>query len=206
MSDSLWPYEPYPTRLLCPWDFPGKNIAMVAISFTKGSSQPQGSNPRLLYWQVDSLPQSHQGKVNEWSDLILGHSVMSNSCNPMACSPPGSSVHGILQARILEWVSIPFSRGSSWPRDWSWVSHIAGRFFTIWVPREAQISRGVCRYSALLSWELSTESLFNCLRASSRSGLCSQASAAPPLEPCNPAFLQKPHILSCPSPRLLLVH
>ena len=38
-------------------------------------------------------------------------------CTPMDCSPPGSSVHGILQARILEWVSIPFSRGSSWPRD-----------------------------------------------------------------------------------------
>ena len=44
-----------------------------------------------------------------------------------------SSVHGILQARILEWVAIPFSRGSSWPRDWTRVSCIAGRFFTIWV-------------------------------------------------------------------------
>ena len=51
-------------------------------------------------------------------------------CDPMDCSPPGSSVHGILQARILEWVAIPFSRGSSWTRDWTWVSFIAGRFFT----------------------------------------------------------------------------
>jgi len=50
----------------------------------------------------------------------------------MDCSPPGSSVHGILQARILEWVAISFSRRSSWPRDRIWVSHIAGRFFTIW--------------------------------------------------------------------------
>ena len=48
----------------------------------------------------------------------------------MACSPPGSSVHGILQARIREWVAVPFSRGSSWPRNWSQVSCIAGRFFT----------------------------------------------------------------------------
>ena len=48
-----------------------------------------------------------------------------NLCNPMACSPPGSSVHGILQARIQEWVAIPFSRGSSW-------ICIVGRFFTIW--------------------------------------------------------------------------
>ena len=52
-------------------------------------------------------------------------------CDPMDCSLPGSSVHGILQARILEWVAIPFSRGSSWPRDWTQVSCIAGRFFTI---------------------------------------------------------------------------
>ena len=50
----------------------------------------------------------------------------------MDCSLPGSSVHGILQARILEWVAIPFSTGSSWPRDWTWVSCIAGRFFTVW--------------------------------------------------------------------------
>ena len=52
--------------------------------------------------------------------------------NPMDCNLPGSSVHGILQARILEWVTIPFSRGSYWPRDQTWVSCIAGRFFTIW--------------------------------------------------------------------------
>jgi len=46
-----------------------------------------------------------------------------------SCSPPGSSVHGILQARKLEWVAMPFSRGSSGPRDLTQVSHIAGRFF-----------------------------------------------------------------------------
>ena len=48
-----------------------------------------------------------------------------------------SSDHGILQARILEWVAIPFSRGSSWHRDQTWVFCIAGRFFTIWATREA---------------------------------------------------------------------
>ena len=53
------------------------------------------------------------------------------------CTSPGSSVHGILQARILEWVAIPFSRGSSWLRDQTWVSLVAGRFFTIWATREA---------------------------------------------------------------------
>ena len=58
-------------------------------------------------------------------------------CNPLDCSPPGSSVYGILQARILEWVAISFSRGSSQPRDRTQVSCIASRFFTVWAIREA---------------------------------------------------------------------
>ena len=53
-------------------------------------------------------------------------------CDPRDYSPPGSSVHGICQARILEWVAISFSRGSSQPRDWTQVSCVAGRLFTIW--------------------------------------------------------------------------
>ena len=53
-------------------------------------------------------------------------------CDRTVCSPPGSSVHGISQARVLEWVAIPFSRRSSPPRDQTQVSCIAGRFFTIW--------------------------------------------------------------------------
>ena len=52
-------------------------------------------------------------------------------CDPMDYSPPDSSVHGISQARILEWVAIPFCKGSSQPREQTWVSCIAGRFFTI---------------------------------------------------------------------------
>ena len=57
-------------------------------------------------------------------------------CNPMDCSLQGSSVHWIFQARVLEWVSISFSRGSSWPRDQNQVSCIAGRHFTIWATWE----------------------------------------------------------------------
>ena len=57
-------------------------------------------------------------------------------CDPMDCSPPGSSVRGIFQARVLEWVSISFSRGSSWPRDWTLISRIVGRRFTVWTTRE----------------------------------------------------------------------
>ena len=58
-------------------------------------------------------------------------------CDPMDCSLLGSSLHGILQARVLEWVAISFSRGSSRPRDWTWVSWIAGRHFNLWATREA---------------------------------------------------------------------
>ena len=59
----------------------------------------------------------------------------------MVCSPLGSLVHGILQARILEWVAIPFSRGSSQPRDQTEVPCTEGWFFTIWATREAHIGR-----------------------------------------------------------------
>ena len=62
---------------------------------------------------------------------------MSGSLQLMDCSPLGSSIHEILQARILEWIAIPFSRGSSQLRDQTQVSFIAGRFFTIWATREA---------------------------------------------------------------------
>ena len=53
-------------------------------------------------------------------------------CDPMDCSPPNSSIHGILQARIPEWVSTSFSRGTFQPRNWTQVSHTAGRCFTNW--------------------------------------------------------------------------
>ena len=68
-------------------------------------------------------------------------------CNPMDCSSPGPSVHGILQARMLEWVAIPFSRGSSWPRDRTWVFCIAGRFLTVWAHMYMYVYRhALCIY------------------------------------------------------------
>ena len=71
-------------------------------------------------------------------------SEVAQSCptlfDPVDCSPPDSSVHGTLQARILEWVAISFSRGSSQPRDWTRVSRIAGRRFNHWATREAHPS------------------------------------------------------------------
>ena len=73
-----------------------------------------------------------------WLVLCLVTQSCLTLCDPMDCSPPGSSVHGILQARILEWVAMPSSGESSQPRDQTQVSRIAGRCFTLWATREAQ--------------------------------------------------------------------
>ena len=66
-----------------------------------------------------------------------------DSWDSMDCSLPGSSVFGIHQARILEWVAISFSRGSSWLRDWTWVSYFSGRFFTNWAMKEDPLLLGI---------------------------------------------------------------
>ena len=63
---------------------------------------------------------------------VLSHSVLSNCLQPHRLESARLLCPGILQARILEWVAVPFSRGSSWPRDWTLVSWISGGFYTIW--------------------------------------------------------------------------
>ena len=65
-------------------------------------------------------------------------------CNPMDCSPPGSSVHGVLQERTLEWVAMPSSRVFSQPRDRTQISCTAGGFFTVWAPGKPP---SICRDS-----------------------------------------------------------
>ena len=116
-----------------------------------GIFQTQGSNMDLrqfLELQVDYLPLSHQGSP-------INHMTV---CNTVDCT-----VHGILQARILEWVAFPFSRGSSQPRDRIQVSYIAGRFFTSWATREAQLIRytrlnnkekEMATHSNILAWRI----------------------------------------------------
>ena len=80
----------------------------------------------------------HQlNRHEKWNQVKAAQSCPT-LCDPMDYSPPGSSVHGILQAKTLEWVAIAFSRGSSQPRYWTQVPWIAGQFFTIWAIREAQ--------------------------------------------------------------------
>ena len=74
---------------------------------------------------METLPTSHKGAISEVSQSCP------TLCDPMDCNLPGSSVHGIFQERVLEWVAISFSGGSSQPRDQTQVSHIVGRRFAI---------------------------------------------------------------------------
>ena len=75
-------------------------------------------------------------KLSKTSLIRFSLVKVAQSC-PTLCDLMDYTVHGILQARILDWVAFAFSRGSSQPRDWAQVSHIAGRFFTSWATREA---------------------------------------------------------------------
>ena len=83
---------------------------------------------------------------------------VTQSC-PTLWDPMDCTAHAILQARILEWVAHPFSRGSSQPRDRTWVSCIAGRCFTLWATREAQELEGSL---TLLQWIFLTQELNWC--------------------------------------------
>ena len=107
-------------RLLCPWNFPGKNTGVGCHFPLQEIFLTQGLNPhllRFLHWQEDSLP------------LALPEVQVAQSCLTL-CDPMDYTVRRILHARILEWVAFPFSRGSSQKRDQTQVSHIAGLFFT----------------------------------------------------------------------------
>ena len=94
-----------------------------------------GRKGNVVYLDCDGIFTREQGPLTTetggWKVKVLVASSSLNLCDPMGCSLPGSSVHGILQARILQGVVIPFPRGSSWPRNWTQVFCIVGRFFTI---------------------------------------------------------------------------
>ena len=96
-------------------------LEWVAISFSRGSSWPR--NRTWVSCIAGPLPTEPQGKLKV---------KVTQSC-PTLSDPMDYTVHRILQARTLEWVAFPFSRGSSQPRDWTQVSHVAGGFFTSWV-------------------------------------------------------------------------
>ena len=134
---------------------PGKNIWMECHAILQGIFPNQGLNPqllRLLYWWAGSLPLVPPGKpvlfyssmvihcfyhmVNLFLEWVSEWVKVTQACLTL-CNPMDYIIHGILQARILEWVTFLFSSGSSPPRNRTRVSCIAGRFFTNWAMREA---------------------------------------------------------------------
>jgi len=106
---------------------------IILISFFQFSKEPEVNVNSLI---LLTLLMGIYNGVCVYVCMLVAQSCLT-LCNPMDCSVPDSSIHGILQARILKWVTIHFSRGSSQPRDWTQLSLIAGRFFTVWATREA---------------------------------------------------------------------
>ena len=111
-------------------DFSGKNVEWVAIPFSGASSQPRDRTQASRASSNAGWPLRcwAKGKPNIWYKSEVKVTV-TQLCLTI-CEPMAYTVHGILQARTLEWVAVPFSRGSSQPRDRTQVSCIAGGFFT----------------------------------------------------------------------------
>ena len=126
-----------PARVLRPRDLPGKNTGVGCHFLLQGIFPNQGPNLHLLHWQAVSLPLSHTG-MNESQSISC--SVMSDSATSWTVAHQ-APVHEIFQARILEWIASPFSRGSSPPRTGIQVSSTAGRFFIILPPGKPGVNR-----------------------------------------------------------------
>ena len=100
---------------------------------------------RILFCQTSTRPLTKCGKVGQTQEKVVKEKSCEELviesclilCNNIDCSLPGTTVHRISEARMLELVAFPFCRGTSQPRDRTWVSFIAGRFFTLWATREA---------------------------------------------------------------------
>ena len=133
------------------WTFFGKVMSLLFNMLSRFVIDFLPKSQCLLIswlWSLSAMilePKKIKSVTSVWILIKVKVSV-AQSCltlwDSVDCSLPGSSVHGILQVRILEWVAIPFSRGSSPNRDRTQVSHIAGRFFTVWATREAK-----CQFS-----------------------------------------------------------
>ena len=119
-----------------PTEPPGnpKIIGVRSLSLLQGIFPTQESKQSLLHCRLILYQLSYQGSPDNVITLERKSEVAQSCpalCDPMDCSLPGSSVHGIFQAIVLEWIAISSSRGSSQPRDQTWVSQIVDRCFTI---------------------------------------------------------------------------
>ena len=133
-----------PLRPTCSLAFPSSHTDRKWRCFLRFqcSYPPRKPDPVIVLSLASWIHNSSSGEwtgvlASSFNQCVLVTHSCPTLCNPVDCSLPGSSVHGILQARILEWVAVPFSRGSSQPRDWTGVSCIADGLFTSWATREA---------------------------------------------------------------------
>ena len=115
-------------------------LGSLHCKWRDGSPEPnQSTLLGNLYSTVSTQPgynfiiHTHTHTQNVCSQLLQSCFTL---CDPMDCSPPGSFVHGIFLARILEWIAMPSSRGSSQPRNWIHISYVVGRFYC-WATKEA---------------------------------------------------------------------
>ena len=122
-------------------------LEWVAISFSRGSSRPRDwTQVSRIVGRCFTIWATREALFTGLSSVQFSSVAQScpTLCDPMGCSLPGSSVHGLFQAIVLEWIAISISRGSSQPREQTQVSCIAGRGFIIWATREALFHKTVC--------------------------------------------------------------
>ena len=127
--------------------------------------------------------------MQKWSEVAQSCPIL---CDPMDCSLQGSSVHGIFQARVLEWLAISFSR-RSWPRGWTWLSCIVGRHFTIWATREVH-------WWKKETWKENKWKNQNCMLLRSSPAVFSVQLSCSVVSDCLWSHGLQPARLPCPSP------
>ena len=117
-------------------------LELVAIAFSRGSSQCRGQICVSFTGRQIVYPWATREMLRIWLNVQFSHSVMSDSMRP-----PSFSVHGILQARILEWIAMPSSRGSSPLRDWTQVLCITGGLHHL-------MEKAMATHSSTLAWKI----------------------------------------------------
>ena len=152
----MWPQQPPLMPLSC------EQVQVTAHTIPEDCAAwqrqgTQGQIPKENAWppsgcsNIQGQPPQVHSNCNCWippcgqtEQVKLNQSEVAQSCpfcDPIDCSVPGSSVHGIFQAIVLEWIAISFSRGSSQARDRTQVSRIVDRRFTVWATREVRLSK-----------------------------------------------------------------
>ena len=156
------------TSVKCIWGNNSRWLGIWGVSTAEMTSAAHREELDLSKNEFSVLSVWYYGNISGWANstvMVSGSqeprelqlvSSVTESCPtlgcPTDCSPPGSSVPGILQARILDWVAMRSTRGSSWPRERICISCIARKFFTLWAPREQCRIPRFSPWIGMISW------------------------------------------------------